>query len=412
MNVLRGFIPTIKLSGRGIEIKIPIFGGPDKPERPPIDHEQILEQQRRAHEESMERLESMRRDAAYAYEKAENAAREECRVIRRENNETIELLRHKIENDDENLKILVQELNDGLSEKLKNLREAGQEERKNVQEEFEEKMTNLKKEHETRKEALQEELKNVKKEGKKKIRKMEKESKKLKEKRENQLAKEQKDMDEMAENYENERKKIIEHQFNMRKEMGEEKRKNCELEQIQNLQQLNDLTSGFNALISNDATKRVLEETNIITDIVQKTRESLMKLNIYCASDSPKEHQGNVRLELDEINKMKSMFEFHAFKVQQHIMNESSANPEAVKVCKNYLHQLKEPMGSKQLFAICALLLSDLANGNIKKIQSYGNDAGSLAQKLETIQVERDVALVDICMRNVQSAMNSKELKN
>ncbi|KAF1754202.1 hypothetical protein GCK72_020762 [Caenorhabditis remanei] len=271
-------------------------------------------------------------------------------------------------------------------------------------------MKNLKKQHEARQEALQEELKNVKKDEKKKIRKVEKESEKLKEKRENQLAKEQKDIEEMTQQYANERKKLIDDQFKMRKEMAEEKRKNRELEQEQDLQQLKYLTSAVNALIANDATKRVLEQTNIITDIVQNTTESLMKLNVYCISDSPKEHQGNVRLELDEINKMKSMFKFQASKIQQHFMNESSANPDAVKICKNYLRQLEEAMRSKQLIAICALLQFDLAKGNIRKIQSYGNDADSLAQKLETIQT--DVAFGGICMKDLKSVMDQKQLKN
>ena len=38
------------------------------------------------------------------------------------------------------------------------------------------------------------------------------------------LTKEQKDMEEMSKQYENEKNKIIEDQFNMRKEMWEEKR--------------------------------------------------------------------------------------------------------------------------------------------------------------------------------------------
>ncbi|KAF1754201.1 hypothetical protein GCK72_020761 [Caenorhabditis remanei] len=80
MNTLLDFIPQIRI----------IFGNGDVPQRPSINHEKILEDQRKAYQESMERLESMRRDAAYAYEQAEIAAREERKLIRRENNETIE----------------------------------------------------------------------------------------------------------------------------------------------------------------------------------------------------------------------------------------------------------------------------------------------------------------------------------
>ena len=79
---------------------------------------------------------------------------------------------------------------------------------------------------------------------------------------------------------------------------------------------------------------------------------------------------------------------------------------------QNYLHELKEPMGSNQLYAICAFLQSDFANGNIKKIQSYGNEAGSLAQKLKTIQIIRDLDLGNIRMRNVEPTMNCVELKD
>ncbi|KAF1754203.1 hypothetical protein GCK72_020763 [Caenorhabditis remanei] len=151
--------------------------------------------------------------------------------------------------------------------------------------------------------------------------------------------------------------------------------------------------------------EKLSEEMKITRDEVQ------IELEAICASDSPKEHQGRVCLELNEINTMKSMFKFQVSNIQQH-MNESSANPEAVKICKNYLHELKEPMGSNQLYAICAFLQSDFANGNIKKIQSYGNEAGSLAQKLKTIQIIRDLDLGNIRMRNVESTMNCVELKD
>ena len=54
------------------------------------------------------------------------------------------------------------------------------------------------------------------------------------------------------------------------------------MEQKEDLQQRYALTSGFNAYIGNDVTKRVLKETETIAKIVHNTSESLMKLTREC----------------------------------------------------------------------------------------------------------------------------------
>lgn len=378
------------------------------PPRPSVG--ELLDKNEKAHKEAMERLEARMRENEQSMKKAREEAEEEKRRMRAEEDKAVTLLLEKSENAEKAHEEKVKQMITEYTQKMEKLRGESMEMCKTARTEHRIKIDELNRKHKTETDQAEEKKEKVKKEGNKKLKEFEEHFEIMKEEGIMKLREYELEMEEITKKNQNEVKRIEENQLELQAESAKNKLNQIDIEHKQTMEYLDQFQQEYRRQIANEATKRVLKEIDAITKSVQEMTKPLKMIRAYCTIQSPKEVEGEIEVNMDEVTKWKSTFESQVFNFNQFILNENSASAEVIRVCKDYIRDLNDPMESQQMFTVLALLPPAVCKKNSKEVRFYGETVEDLTHKLNEIQYKKALKMDEAVERKIEGLRTANQL--